>query len=191
MPALSGTALALALLGAPASACPVEVLAVSATYEEPADPAQGARILVDLDVRSSSTVALGRLELALFLGARLGEVDRAHVSSLPTQRSRRLDGGGIAFRAVLDEPLPPRGRRRVRLDRPLEPADAHERGRVAARVGRCVPAEGPSEARVPASPQDGEGARAFAPGALLGLGAMSVAFAAWRRRRRVTPEDEG
>lgn len=101
---------------------------------------QGKPVRRDADlrvtVRSTATTAISSVELAVFLGARLGEVDATRVQALPTRRPRLLPSGGLAFRSEVDTMLPPGAKRVLRFEQTGLPLDRDVYG-VAARVVRC------------------------------------------------------
>jgi hypothetical protein len=176
--------LALVLAGpSVAGACPLEVLGASAAYERRTGSAGALRerVLVDVELRSTATVALGRLELGVFLGATLADLEETRAAALPSARPRRLASGGIAFRAAVASPLPAGARRVVRVERELGPDAVHEPGLVAARVAGCAPAP----ERAPEVPQGAvtagrDGWTTLLAGAMVAAGA----YLARRSRRR-------
>ncbi len=200
MPALIGprgarlAALLLSLLGArPASAAPpcgLEVLGARATYSQP-PPRRGPpgdletqTVSVEVEVRSTASVAVGRVELAVFLGARLADIDATRLAALPTLRPRALDGGGIAFRFGAEGAVPPGARRTLTLEA-LELSVAHEPGLVAARIAGC---QALPSTPLP-SPAVGGRPRASSPPAaplfpLAALGALGLVVLVFVRRRR-------
>jgi hypothetical protein len=93
-------------------------------------------VKVDVVLRSTSTTAISAIELAVFLGAGLAEIEGTRPAALPTIRPRRLEGGGLAFRATASEILPAGATRTVRVEKGELPTDL-EPSSVRALISEC------------------------------------------------------
>lgn len=91
---------------------------------------------IDVELHSTATTALSSIELAVFLGANLADLEATRPSALPTIRPRQLPGGGLAFRAVTKEILPAGATRTVRVEKGELPLEL-ELTTVRALIGGC------------------------------------------------------
>lgn len=91
---------------------------------------------IEVTVRSTATTAISAVELAVFLGARLEDIDRTRPQALPTRRPRLFPSGGLAFRTEVDTLLPPGAKRVLSVRQTGLPLD-RDVYRVTAQVVRC------------------------------------------------------
>jgi hypothetical protein len=144
-------------------------------------------VAVAVEVRSTASVAVGRVELAVFLGASLADIDATRLAALPTLRPRALDGGGIAFRFGAEGAVEPGARRTLSLHA-LELPLAHEPGLVAARIAGC---QALPPTAIPSPEVDARPSASGSPSTILILlcalgaaGSAMVGLTLWRRRAR-------
>ncbi len=79
----------------------VEILGAQAIYEaeREGDAAPSRQVTLRVEVRSTATTAVSRLDLAVFLGSSMERIEATRLAGLPSQEPRRLEDGGLAFRA--------------------------------------------------------------------------------------------
>lgn len=94
------------------------------------------RAVVDIHLRSTSTSAVHRFVVGVFMGAGPRAIDATRIESLPTKRVRLLPEGGVALRRVFDEVIAPRSRRTLTLTTPVLPPD-RLLAMVSARIVDC------------------------------------------------------
>jgi hypothetical protein len=125
---------------APHAACSshLEVLSSHATFSTKTFQGQAIErdAKIDVEVRSTSTSALSAIEVAVFLGASMAAVDETRLGALPTLRPRDLEGGGLAFRAVVPTLIPPGASRTLRIDKTELPLEL-ELASVVAKIVDC------------------------------------------------------
>lgn len=80
-------------------------------------------VVVRVDVRSTSTVAITAVELGVFLGASLEDVEKTRPEALPTRSTRTLTGGGRAFRTELTALVPAGATRTLEVKKKALPLD--------------------------------------------------------------------
>lgn len=80
-------------------------------------------VVVEVDVRSTSTIAISAVELGVFLGARLEEVNSTRPEALPTRTARELPSGGLAFRQEVQSLVPAGAKRTLEVKRKALPLD--------------------------------------------------------------------
>lgn len=135
----------------------VTVMRASVTYETRLFRGQptrrDARIAVDL--RSTSTTAVGRVELGLFLGATLEDLSSTRGSALPTRQPRTFSSGGLAWRAEVPVLLPAGATRTVTVEKKALPLDQDLYGVKAIVVG-CARLEAVGELQLTRRPGSGD-----------------------------------
>lgn len=152
---LTGPSLASAAAAEVPCEARLEVLQTRATFKTRSFQGRPTRkdAVVEVEVRSTATVAVSRLEVAVFLGASLKEVAETRAKALPTTKPRLLESGGLAFRAAVEQVVPPRSTRVLRVTREELPLD-RELEAVTALVVECRSLAGGGEATVVLPPAE-------------------------------------
>lgn len=149
--ALAALAASLAPSGGAEAGCVEDVRVVGATVTFKTRMFQGRAsrkdAIVQVDLRSTATTAVSAVELGLFLGVSMADIDHTRVSALPTQQARVFDDGGMAFRTRVSVMLPPGSTRSVRVRREAVPRELDLYG-VRAIVGGCTRVTAVSDVQV-------------------------------------------
>jgi hypothetical protein len=178
VPALSPSlVIALLLASVPALAeepCDLEVLGSRAKFATRMFQGKPTRrdVVVSVDVRSTSTVTISAVELAIFLGASLEEVTSTRPEALPTRTPRELRSGGLAFRQEVQALVPASARRTLEVKRKALPLDEDLYG-VKVVVAGCRRVHAVGDVTV-AMPAEGEPPRWLLVSALVLVAAAAV-----------------
>lgn len=136
---------------------------------------------MEVELTSTATAPIAQVELGVFLGATLREIEATRPSALPTARPRELEGGGIAFRAEAATLIAPGATRSVQVEKAAVPLD-RDLSTVTAVIAGCRTVQSVGDATL----VDPGGGEATLPAPAIGAGvlaAIAVAVLFFRRRR--------
>ncbi len=112
--------------------------------------------LVEVVVRSTSTVSISQIDLGIFLGVSLEDVEQTRAAALPTKRTRAFPNGGIAFQASVDMLIPPGSKRSLKITKRALPMDA-DLYAITAKIADCQVLVSVGEATIRVPHQDRSG----------------------------------
>jgi len=127
----------------------VRVVGATVTFQTRMFQGRASRkdAVVQVDLRSTATTTVSAVDLGLFLGVSMADIDQTRVSALPTQQARVFEDGGLAFRTRVSLMLAPGSTRSVRVRREAVPRELDLYG-VRAIVGGCTRVTAVSDVQV-------------------------------------------
>ncbi len=123
-------------------------------------------------VRSTSTVSISQVDLGIFLGVSLEDVEQTRPAALPTKRTRTFPSGGVAFRATVDMLIPPGSKRSLRVTKRALPMDVDVYA-ITAKIADCQVLVSVGEATIRA-PQESRIGLSAVTWAALGLSLLII-----------------
>ncbi len=157
----------------PTCAQQLEVVGATARYATRMFQGKPTRrdVVARVDVRSTATVAITAVELGVFLGASLEDIEKTRPEALPTRSTRTLAGGGRAFRTELSTLVPAGATRTLEVTRKALPLDEDLYG-VKVVVVTCKRAYAVQEVTIAMPVEEGPPLWVLAGALVLGVGVV-------------------